>query len=58
MTSDALRLGAEVFAALGAVIEQRYGRDALHAGGSAGYSSPKSDPAENLDLLLAAAERA
>jgi enolase len=56
--SEALRIGVEVFAALGAVIERRYGREALHAGGSAGYSAPASDPAENLDLLLAAAERA
>jgi enolase len=40
------------------VIERRYGRGALHAGGAARNGAPASDPAENLDLLLAAAERA
>jgi enolase len=56
--SEALRTGVEVFAALGAVLERRYGRDAVHAGGSAGYSAPAADPGENLDLLLEAAEAA
>lgn len=56
--SEALRMGVEVFAALGKAIEGRYGREALHTGGSAGYSAPAADPGENLDLLLAAAEAA
>jgi enolase len=56
--SEALRMGVEVFAALATVIERRHGREAVRAGGSAGYSAPASDPGENLDLLLAAAEAA
>ncbi len=54
--SEALRIGVEVFAALGATIKRRYGQDRLYAGSSSGYGVPANDPREVLDLLLAAAE--
>ena len=56
--SEALRMGVEVFSNLGDVIQERYGRSALRVGTSAGYAAPTGEPAEALETLLAAAERA
>ena len=56
--SEALQMGVEVYAALGEVIKQRYGKDRLYIGVYAGYGVPTSDPGEVLELLLAAAEAA
>ena len=56
--SEALRIGVEVFTALGETIKQRYGKERLYSGSSSGYGVPASDPGEVLDLLLAAAEAA
>jgi enolase len=54
--SEALRMGVELFTALGETIKRHYGKDRLYAGSSSGYGVPASDPREVLDLLLAAAE--
>jgi len=54
--SEALQMGVEIYAALGAVIPRRYGKDRLFVGPSAGYGAPASDPAEILEVLLEATE--
>ncbi|MHB9098031.1 MAG: phosphopyruvate hydratase [Syntrophales bacterium] len=56
--SEALRMGVEVYAALGEVIAGRYGRDRLLTGPSGGYGAPSEDPGEVLELLLEAADKA
>ncbi len=56
--SEALRMGVEVFSKLGDVIQERYGKSALRIGTSAGYAAPTGEPAEVLETLLAAAEKA
>ncbi len=56
--SEALRVGVEVFSALGEVIKRRHGRDRLCTGSSAGYGAPTHEPAEILETLLEAAEAA
>jgi enolase len=56
--SEALRMGVEIYAALGDVIRRRYGEDRLFAGPSAGYAAPASDPAEILEVLLEAVDAA
>ena len=56
--SEALRMGVEVFEALGERIARRYGKERRHAGSSAGYAAPVDDPAEILDSLLEAADDA
>jgi enolase len=56
--SEALRMGVEVFSKLGDVIKERYGRSALQIGTSAGFAAPTGEPAEILETLLAAAEKA
>lgn len=53
--SEALRMGVEVFSALGERIERRYGRRSLHIGSSAGYGAPTNDPNRILETLLSAA---
>ncbi len=56
--SEALRIGVEVFAKLGDVIKEKYGKSALRVGASAGYAAPAGEPAEVLETLLEAAEKA
>lgn len=56
--SEALRMGVEVYTALGEVIKRRHGKERLYTGASAGYGVPVSDPEEIFELLLAAAETA
>lgn len=56
--SEALRMGVEVYTALGELIQRRYGRERLATGSSAGYGAPSNDPAEVLETLLQAAEAA
>ncbi|MCX5823482.1 MAG: phosphopyruvate hydratase [Deltaproteobacteria bacterium] len=56
--SEALRMGVEVYAALGDVVACRYGRDRLLTAPSAGYGAPSEDPGEVLELLLDAADKA
>lgn len=55
--SEALRVGVEIYSALGEVIGHRYGKDRVRIGSSAGYGAPASEPAEVLEVLLEA-ERA
>lgn len=56
--SEALQTGVEVFSVLGEVIKQRYGKDRLSTGPSAGYGAPTNEPAVILETLLEAAEAA
>ncbi|MBZ5563357.1 MAG: enolase [Acidobacteriia bacterium] len=53
--AEALRMGVEIYAAVGEVIHRRYGEDHLFHVPSAGYSAPAGDPAEILEVLLEAA---
>jgi enolase len=56
--STALAESSEVNLALGAVLEERYGRSALALGDEGGYVPPVSDPREALELLHVGVERA
>ncbi|HSB80185.1 MAG TPA: enolase [Candidatus Methylomirabilis sp.] len=56
--SEALRVGVEIYSALGEVIGHRYGKDRVRIGSSAGYGAPASEPAEVLEVLLEAATTA
>ncbi len=56
--SEALKMGVEVFYTLGAKIKKRYGHKYLQLGHSAGYAAPANEPAENIEILLSAAEEA
>jgi len=54
--SDALRMSVEVSYELDVVIRKRYGQKCLHTGHSAGYAAPVNEPAEIIEILLAATE--
>ena len=56
--AEALQIGVEIFAALGEVIQRRYGNGAASIGTCAGYRAPAADPEELLDVLLEAAHHA
>ncbi|HKE28285.1 MAG TPA: enolase C-terminal domain-like protein [Bryobacteraceae bacterium] len=56
--AEALQMGVEIFAALGEVIQGRYGSGAASIGTCAGYRAPAGDPEELLDVLLEAAHQA
>jgi enolase len=56
--SEALRIGVEIYAALGDLIRREYGKERLQTGSSAGYGAPAGDPGEVLELLLEAAAEA
>jgi enolase len=56
--SEALQMGVEIFAALGEVIQRRYGNGAASIGTCAGYRAPAGDPEELLNVLLDAAHHA
>jgi len=56
--SEALRMGVEVFSALGEIIKRRYGQKGLQIGSSAGYAAPTAEPAEILEVLLEATQAA
>ena len=49
--SDAVRMGAEVYAALKTKIVEKYGRSAIGIGDEGGFAPPISEPHEALDLL-------
>lgn len=55
---EAMRMGAEVYAALKGVIKKRYGLDATAVGDEGGFAPNIQDNAEGLDLLVAAIEKA
>jgi enolase len=54
--AEALRMGVEVFYQVESVIKRRYGQNRLHFGHSAGYGAPVEDPAEIIEILLAAVD--
>lgn len=56
--AEAMRMGAEVYAALKGVIKARYGLDATAVGDEGGFAPNIQDNAEGLDLLRAAIEKA
>ncbi|MGA3327931.1 MAG: enolase [Terriglobia bacterium] len=56
--AEALQMGVEIYAALREIIQRRYGKDRLFLGRSAGYGAPAGEPAEVLEILLAAADAA
>jgi enolase len=56
--SDAMRMGAEVYAALKGVIKKKYGLDATSVGDEGGFAPNILDNSEGLDLLRAAIEKA
>jgi len=56
--SEALRMSVEVFYQLEAVIRLRFGSRGLAYGHSAGYAAPVNDPAQIIETLLAATEKA
>lgn len=55
---EAMRMGAEVYAALKKVIKVRYGLDATAVGDEGGFAPNIQDNAEGLDLLVAAIDKA
>lgn len=56
--ADAMRMGAETYAALRKVIKERYGLDATSVGDEGGFAPNVKDATEGLDLLVAAIENA
>lgn len=56
--AEAMRMGAEVYAALKGVIKKRYGLDATAVGDEGGFAPNIQDNAEGLDLLVAAIDKA
>jgi enolase len=56
--SEALRMAVEVSYRLEEVIRRRYGPQGVEVGHSAGYAAPGNEPAEIIETLLAAAEKA
>jgi enolase len=56
--SEAMRMGAEVYAALKGVIKGKYGLDATSVGDEGGFAPNILDNSEGLDLLRAAIEGA
>ncbi|MCM1987654.1 MULTISPECIES: phosphopyruvate hydratase [Methanococcoides] len=56
--SNALRIGAETYHALGKVLEDKYGASATNVGYEGGYAPPISTTADALDALVSAIEEA
>ncbi|ABE52581.1 phosphopyruvate hydratase [Methanococcoides burtonii] len=56
--SNALRMGAETYHALGKVLEDKYGASATNVGYEGGYAPPISTTADALDALVSAIEEA
>jgi len=52
--SEALRMGAEVYHALAAVIKKKYGQDATNVGDEGGFAPNIQDNREGLNLLVEA----
>lgn len=55
---EAMRMGAEVYAALKSVIKSRYGLDATAVGDEGGFAPNIQDNGEGLELLVAAIDKA
>jgi len=56
--AEALRMSVEVFYQLGEMIKEKCGDACLRTGHSAGYAAAVNDPAEVIEILLAAVRRA
>lgn len=55
---EALMMGAEVYHALGDIIESRYGPSAVNVGDEGGYAPPLQDPSEPFELMVDAIDEA
>lgn len=55
---EAMRMGAEVYHSLKAVVKKEYGQDATNVGDEGGFAPNIQDNREGLDLLKAAIEKA
>lgn len=55
---EAMRMGAEVYHTLKAVIKDKYGQDATNVGDEGGFAPNIANPREGLELLKAAIEKA
>jgi len=55
---EALRMGAETYHALKAVIKEKYGQDAVNVGDEGGFAPNIQDNKEGLELLKTAIEKA
>ncbi len=55
--SEALRMGVEVYHALGALLKDRYGPVATNVGDEGGYAPPIDDPIEPFELILEAIDQ-
>lgn len=56
--AEALRMGVEVFYAIGRAIENRYGRNCVRSGHYGGYAAPVDDPFQIVQCLLDAVQDA
>ena len=56
--SEAMRMGAEVYHTLKAVIKAKYGQDACNVGDEGGFAPNISSNVEGLDLLVTAIDKA
>merc|ERR1712119_57397 len=56
--SEAMRMGAETYQCLKAVIKSKYGQDATNVGDEGGFAPNIQDNKEGLELLKTAIEKA
>jgi enolase len=56
--SEALRMGAETYHILGAILAKKYGNSAVNVGYEGGYAPPLKNTADALDALVGAIEEA
>jgi len=56
--SEALRMGAETYHILGAILAKKYGNSAINVGYEGGYAPPLKNTADALDALAGAIEEA
>lgn len=56
--SEALRMGAETYHTLGAILVKKYGNSAVNVGYEGGYAPPLKNTADALDALTCAIEEA
>merc|ERR1719387_1878813 len=54
---DAMRIGAEVYHSLQAVIKKKYGQDACNVGDEGGFAPNVQDNNEALEVLMEAIEK-
>ncbi len=54
---EGIRMGTEVYHALGDIIEEKYGPSATNLGDEGGYAPPLENPTEPFDLMMEAIDR-